>query len=167
MGTDIYLEWDGMTEEEKKAQYTGFSIDAGRVGYLRASIGMVRENQVLREVFPNEYWDSEDSLPYDFKANYERVQEVGAKYLASILFDLPLADENSEAMNYAKYGETINSLLCAIFNGGYQSGEYKVDMSRKLGIRYAVMWLNSLFDFFDLGYKKQEEGLNPRVYISW
>ena len=35
MGIDVYLRWDGQTKEEKKAQYTGFSIVHGHVGYLR------------------------------------------------------------------------------------------------------------------------------------
>lgn len=35
MGIDVYLRWDGQTEEEKEAQYTGFSIVSGHVGYLR------------------------------------------------------------------------------------------------------------------------------------
>lgn len=36
MGLDIYLRWKGITEEEKKAQYTGFE-QAGSAGYLRSS----------------------------------------------------------------------------------------------------------------------------------
>ncbi len=35
MGIDIYAKWRGMTEEDKQKQYTGFSITAGGVGYLR------------------------------------------------------------------------------------------------------------------------------------
>ncbi|MCP4493321.1 MAG: hypothetical protein GY820_39355 [Gammaproteobacteria bacterium] len=35
MGIDIYLRWDGQTEEEEEAQYTGFSCVHGHVGYLR------------------------------------------------------------------------------------------------------------------------------------
>jgi hypothetical protein len=35
MGIDIYLRWDKQTEEESKAQATGFATDAGDVGYLR------------------------------------------------------------------------------------------------------------------------------------
>ena len=31
-------------------------------------------------------------------------------------------------------------------------------MDRKLGLRSAVMWLNSLFGFYALGVKKQEDG---------
>jgi len=36
MGIDIYLEWDGQTEEERMNQITcGFSTQSGSVGYLR------------------------------------------------------------------------------------------------------------------------------------
>lgn len=35
MGIDVYLQWDGMNEAEKSAQYTGFSVQSGHVGYLR------------------------------------------------------------------------------------------------------------------------------------
>ena len=35
MGIDIYMEWDDMTEEEKDAQYQGFSSVIGHKGYLR------------------------------------------------------------------------------------------------------------------------------------
>lgn len=35
MGIDVYLRWDGMTEEDEKKQYTGFSTQHGHVGYLR------------------------------------------------------------------------------------------------------------------------------------
>lgn len=35
MGIDIYAEWDGMTEADKAAQVTGFSVEHGHAGYLR------------------------------------------------------------------------------------------------------------------------------------
>jgi hypothetical protein len=35
MGIDIYAEWDGMSDAEKKAQVTGFSVEHGHLGYLR------------------------------------------------------------------------------------------------------------------------------------
>lgn len=35
MGIDIYMQWHGQTDEEREAQYTGFSVVHGRVGYLR------------------------------------------------------------------------------------------------------------------------------------
>jgi hypothetical protein len=35
MGIDIYAQWRGMTDAQKQAQITGFSIEHGHVGYLR------------------------------------------------------------------------------------------------------------------------------------
>lgn len=35
MGIDVYMRWKGQTEQEKQAQYTGFSIVSGHIGYLR------------------------------------------------------------------------------------------------------------------------------------
>ena len=35
MGIDVYAHWRGQTDEEKEAQYTGFSIAHGHIGYLR------------------------------------------------------------------------------------------------------------------------------------
>ena len=35
MGIDIYMRWDGMTEEDRQKQYTGFDATVGEVGYLR------------------------------------------------------------------------------------------------------------------------------------
>jgi hypothetical protein len=35
MGIDIFAEWQGMSDAEKKSQITGFSVEHGHVGYLR------------------------------------------------------------------------------------------------------------------------------------
>lgn len=35
MGIDIYAQWRGQTDAERRAQITGFSIAHGHVGYLR------------------------------------------------------------------------------------------------------------------------------------
>lgn len=54
MGIDIYLEWDGITEEDKKQQYAcGFSITGGKTGYLREAYhGEPYATQILvREAF--------------------------------------------------------------------------------------------------------------------
>lgn len=56
MGIDIYLEWDGMTEDEKEAQATGFSVTSGNVGYLREAYhgGPYATKILCREAFENE-----------------------------------------------------------------------------------------------------------------
>lgn len=56
MGIDIYLEWDGMEEEEKSAQATGFSTTSGNVGYLREAYhgGPYATRILVREAFEAE-----------------------------------------------------------------------------------------------------------------
>lgn len=38
MGIDVYIKWDHQSEEEREAQYTGFSNVHGHVGYLREDL---------------------------------------------------------------------------------------------------------------------------------
>jgi hypothetical protein len=56
MGIDIYLEWDGMEQEEKTAQATGFSITSGNVGYLREAYhgGPYATRILVREAFESD-----------------------------------------------------------------------------------------------------------------
>jgi len=35
MGIDVYMKWKQQSDAQRKAQFTGFSITAGEVGYLR------------------------------------------------------------------------------------------------------------------------------------
>lgn len=56
MGIDIYLKWDGMEQEEKNAQVTGFSTTAGEAGYLREAYhgGPYATKMLVREAFESE-----------------------------------------------------------------------------------------------------------------
>lgn len=53
MGIDIYAVWRGQTRKEAKAQITGFSVVAGRVGYLREAYdgGPYATRHLCREAF--------------------------------------------------------------------------------------------------------------------
>ena len=61
MGIDIYLRWHGQSEADKQAQYTGFSIDAGDVGYLREAYhgGPYATHILVREAFESETGEAE------------------------------------------------------------------------------------------------------------
>jgi hypothetical protein len=47
MGTDIYLYYDGQPNDDSYMTK----------GYIRASIGMINENYILRQLFPPEVWE--------------------------------------------------------------------------------------------------------------
>ncbi len=145
MGTDVYLYWDGMSEELKKIQVCP-SIDAGRVGKLRASIMMEKENQILRKIFPN-HWDLGEQEPKRYKfsqENYKKLQDS-------------LPDSIQQIRLYYTY--TI------VFQIDISSHE-KLYKHGKPEIERAVIFYNSLIDFFELGMEKEREGKKPKVYIS-
>lgn len=150
IGTDVYLSWDGQTKAEEKAQITGYSINAGSVGYLRASISMEKENAVLREVFPDKFWEGK-ALPYDFDAGWKTLNLIAKKYLSSCLFGIPIERFKQVFQQLAEAGKFDKIIV----------GDIDDDI---LG---NVTWLNSLVEFFRLGYKKQKEYKNPKVCISW
>jgi hypothetical protein len=43
----------------------------------------------------------------------------------------------------------------------------EIQKAEACNFRYAVMWLNSVFNFYELGMEKERESLEPMVYISW
>ena len=164
MGTDIYLSWDKKTEEDKNKQMTGFSINAGDSGYLRASIGMTKENSVLRFVFPEEIWESaeEDGERFEFtEEGYKNLQILGFTYIMSVFTGKEIEHPETEKQKgYFKELKGTFESLSKEFGGEVQ--ESSID-----NFRFAVMWLNSLFSFYELGLDKEKEELNPKVCISW
>jgi hypothetical protein len=55
MGYDIYLKWEGMTENDKDKQRTRFSLIHGHVGYLRASFNFYGLIDIFKQLF-KESW---------------------------------------------------------------------------------------------------------------
>jgi hypothetical protein len=163
MGSDVYLEWDGMSEKAKKAQTTGFSIDAGRYGYLRASIGMVEENRLMRELFPN-CWTGRNE-PYNFsEANYITARILGASYLVCTM----CGKEFEPGKSANAKNEAFNDMITMAISKAARNKGAEVEIGdERADIVSAVRWLNSLFGFFELGMEKQEKGLNPTIYISY
>lgn len=156
MGTDVYLHWKGMTKADHKAQITGWQITAGNKGYLRASIGMVEENMVLRMVFPEKYWQGECRDPYNFVGNSVLIVNVLREYLNGKMRP-ELMPSNAEL---DKMKETI-CLLKGMIDG--TGGEIIEEEEKK----FIVVWAKSLFDFFLLAMEKQKAGLKPYPEISW
>lgn len=161
------MEWDKKTKEDDTKQSTGFSIDAGDVGYLRASIGMQRENAVLRMLFAPKYWEEESKDEYDFKDSYEMLGQIGLKYLLAVLTgkEVEVLDTQKENMEQQK---ALGVMASNMFREAFGNDKrVKVCESTIDDFKDAVMWLNSLFAFFDLGIQKQEQGLKPYPNISW
>lgn len=165
MGTDVYLEWGGKTPKEGKAQCTGWAIDAGDRGYLRACVSMVRENGVLRMLFPEKYWSKRSRDEYDFKGSFEQLNAIGLRYLVSVVKGVPfeIGQDQQEVMQ--KQQQMAAAILQSIKSKAPAGAEIKV--GGITDFRDAVSWLESVFCFFEIGIEKQEKGLKPYPYISW
>jgi hypothetical protein len=158
MGTDIYLSWNGMDEEEKKMQTdVGFDADAGEIGYLRASIGMVQENRLLRMLFPEVHWEPMDEgLSYDFKKGVELLPKALSQYVAGD--ELPETDSSRRQF---QMGQIVAKMMTEVGDAEIAKISGGRDMDER--VRYA----RSVLRFFMFGMRLQEEGKNPKVYISW
>jgi hypothetical protein len=158
MGTDIYLSWDDMDEEEKERRHTGFSIGHGSFGYLRASIFMMEENAVLREVFPEECWEGGEHS-YDFEGKFNILPFLIKKYLSAKIFGFKIEPSEGQREQI-----TLGEKIISTFGGlGFET----VLIPTNEDVEGAVEWANSLFKFFRLGTEKQKEGKDPKIYISW
>src|SRR3990170_26881 len=73
---------DAILGQLEKRKWELTFIFAGKVGYLRASIGMVQENEVLSLLFEEKFWKSrsDNGLPYDFIENFEKMTIIIRKY---------------------------------------------------------------------------------------
>lgn len=174
MGTDIYLRWDDQSKQEKESQYTGFSIRAGEVGYLRASIGMSEENGMLREIFPSiywnppepkglseeerkKYWEDYQDPEYDFVSRKEKNADAITRYIGgeTLPFDMLKA--------YPELASMITGLKKAAKKSDFhvECKESEDDMT------WRVEYAQEVVKFLTLGEQLQKEGRHPRVCISW
>jgi hypothetical protein len=85
MGIDIYMRWPNQSEQEKEAQYTGFSIVSGHTGYLREAYhgGPYVTHMLVAEAFESESGEAkipasvlEERLPVALKLAKERSKLV-------------------------------------------------------------------------------------------
>ena len=165
MGTDVYLEWEGKTEQEQKAQCTGWAIDAGDVGYLRACVSMTSENGVLRLLFPEKYWRDRSKDAYDFKGNFGQLSAIGWRYLVSVAQGVPFEIGKDQRAVLEEQRKMASKILQAVSLLAPEGA--KVIAGERTEFREAVAWLESVFSFFELGIAKQEQGQKPYPYISW
>jgi len=122
MGIDVYLRWDNMSEAEKQAQYTGFSVESGHVGYLREAYH--GEPYATRILVPESFSDKapedgaeipacvmHDRLPDVIKAAMEREEKV---YKASCAPDDPVVQSYVNFVRLAETKERETGKACRV-----------------------------------------------------
>lgn len=182
MGSDVYLKWKGMNKKNSKDQITGWSIEAGNKGYLRASIGMHNENALMRNLFGNKIWEpekkdlvtayydkkykcNEEYVPFDFKKHYQEAVAYSVEYILAVANGVDIMHQDAKGQR--EMGTTIVKMLtgAGFTQDQIRTGGIHGPDSNEIG--WAITWANSLLDFMRMGVALQEEGKNPGIYISW
>lgn len=150
MGIDIYLHWEGMTEAEADARYTGFDATAGNLGYLREAYhgGPYVTRVLMPEAFyrpewmrqiPYDQWDNLPDPPPDERDHDEHGPPIPAMVLRARLDAAREAFEERMAEVYPDDDDEIK----------------------------AKFW-KSFVDFVELAERKEREtGYMCRVYASY
>jgi hypothetical protein len=168
MGIDIYLEWDGQTEEDRKKMCTGFSTTSGDVGYLREAYhgGPYATQILLREAFESE--DCKAQIPAAvLRERLTHVTEpardkTGGHEVAAAIFDAFAAMGMSEIGAGVKSAltepQTVEEAVRARCQNLYPDG----------GTEYADQVVQSFRDFVALAERKERETGKPcTVYASY
>lgn len=175
MGIDIYLKWDGMDEEAKNAQATGFDTTAGATGYLREAYhgGPYATKMLVREAFESETCEAE--IPASILR--ERLTHVteparncdGGHQLAAMF------------THVMKMMAEINGGEAPIIEGGPKAPAYTEPMTVEEAVRQRCQTLypeggsehenavvQSFRDFVALAERKEKETGKPcTVYASY
>lgn len=167
MGIDIYLEWDDMDEESKKAQATGFCITAGHVGYLREAYhgGPYATRILVREAF--------------------EAEDCSARIPASVMKErLTLVTEPTNAFNGGHYiSAAVNEILKDATNAPTASGKVAEDTTRPMTVyeaiieRYSRLYpdhaaeyiprvMKSFYDFVALAEERERQTGKPCTVIA-
>tara|TARA_R100000808_G_C2117999_1_gene130048 strand:- start:21 stop:392 length:372 start_codon:yes stop_codon:yes gene_type:complete len=112
MGIDIYMRWEGMTEEDREKQITGFDTTVGDVGYLREAYhgGPYATKYLVSEAFKKGAGDVHipakelrERLPLTKDIVIQRAREV---YKEELTED----DERVKSFeNFVKLGEALEA----------------------------------------------------------
>ena len=149
----MYLEWNGMSKDQTDGQITGYAIDAGGLGYLRASIWMTRENAFLKYLFSKSWEKGKARCKFE---NYGELDSLGVKYLMTAYQGVELDSESKQSG--VKLMEQLNALV--------GKGCDRVVANQKNDFRGSVTWLDSLYSFYELGMRLENEKKKPVVLIS-
>ena len=193
MGIDVYLNWNGKTEEEKEAQLTGFSTVHGHAGYLREAYhgGPYATKVLVPEAFDAR---SDHTCGTGAEESCEacRGVHIPAATLRDRLRRTLIAALCRDAMLYGRnnkieagenesmedvLGRLAPKLMAQAKAANSPNDSFELDVPEhvmgsanlQLALALAFGWLpehvKSFSDFVDLAEKLESEGKDPRVYV--
>jgi len=133
--------------------------------YIRASIGMVEENALLCDIFPNKFWEeaSDKGLSYDFKLRFPENMKKLFMYVLGYYADGRAQDDKVLAQ-MSQLKKSITSMIGVVER---TEGAQVVMSGSSENFTGRILFASSIINFLSKGVQLQEEGKNPTVYISW
>jgi len=170
MGIDIYLEWAGQTEEDRKKMCTGFSTTSGDVGYLREAYhgGPYATQILVREAFESD--DCRAQIPAAvLRERLTYVTEPARGKTLTRGHDVAAAIFDAfAAAGMASAGEGIKSALTEPQTVEEAIRERCQNLYPDDGAEYADRVVQSFRDFVALAERKEKETGKPcTVYASY
>jgi hypothetical protein len=167
MGIDIYLKWDGMTEEDQQKQYTGMSTISGEVGYLREAYhgGPYATKILCREAFETD--NCEAQIPAEtLRERLTHVTEpvIGANggHMAAAMFS-----ELMKTSGMAVSGQVLSDITCPMTVEEAIRERYK-RLYPDAGTEEVDRVVQSFQDFVALAERKEAETGKPcTIYASY
>ena len=166
MGIDIYLEWEDMDAESKKAQITGFCTTAGGVGYLREAYhgGPYATRILVREAFE----DPECAAQIPAAVMKERLTSVteptaaqnGGHFMASAVADM-LKDALGAETDQVVAADTTRPMTV------YEAiTERYTRLYPDSAAEYIPRVIQSFYDFVALAEEKEKQTGKPCTVIA-
>lgn len=178
MGIDIYLNWDGQTPAEKKAQYTGFSVTSGNLGYLREAYhgGPYATRYLVSEAFAAE--GNETAIPAATLRQRLPATVMLAVYRDHIVYH---GEKEPGVITETDGGiSALASTLTGVFSdiekmkagkdetdlGDSLSFEQKTAVANLIGSRQLPDYALSFVDFVELAERKEAETGKPCTVVA-
>lgn len=149
MGIDIYMEWDGMTEDERKARITGFDTTAGSVGYLR-------------EAYHGEPYAT-DTLVFDA---FEWTENIG-RLMSNAEANGSQLDDDLVALLARGVPMRAEALRERLPDALEKAQERIEKVYPDTPADLAEQQLQAYTDFVELAERKQADGKNIYIYASY
>lgn len=172
MGIDVYLTWKGQTERERKAQFTGFSVTHGHVGYLREAY---HGGPYATAVLISEDWDNQPEDGFAIAAA-ELKNRLPATVMTAIYRDHVVYGEGDDPSvfnldNKDSFKELADSILSRLAEAREQDWRPNAEQARGvtalIDARNLPDYALSFVDFVQLAERKERETGEPcRVRVS-
>lgn len=180
MGIDVYIKWQGQTDAERQAQFTGWSTTHGHTGYLREAYH--GNPYATRVLVPEAFAADRDGVAIPAATLRERLPRT---LLAALVRDRMLYSGEHDPSRFAVPGDTdaVISTLGPMLIGRLKASKHQpadfendvppevlslANLQLRLGAKtgWLPAFAQTYVDFVGLYARLEAEGKAPTIRVS-